>query len=748
MAAGCRLSCAHARAGAEGRAPLHVAALLGVAFAGVLGLVCQSPVLAGVPKAPSIFNAPIALPGALGATDPSVVVGPTGTAYVSGSDGAGQGCVLDRLSPDGSAGKYLGRVEGGGGCSIAIAPSSSGSPDAVAYASSSPAGLVVSRSGNAGTTFTSALLQGATSAGAGSTATDPQLGVDGAPTAFLLFQDATTRAPELAVSIDGGLTYAAGASPINPADAGAALPQGLPALAGNLVARRDDTGLTLYTVFETGAGPTDTSYDRLFAAVGTVTPAAAPATAPTTAWHDFLVDAAPPGSQLDRPRPVTAVDAAGHVYVAFSDGTHVYVKADFDGAHWNASQAPATVDSFARIPGGLTSSLLPALAAGGNGIVDLAWYAASNPDPTKLGSTADASNAWGVYLAQTTDSGTTWAAYPVTNHAIHQGALCVAGDAACAASQQSPSNPPVAPSVQVAIDQLSGAATVAYDDDVASPGLPSLSAARQCGGLSAVTGQPLGGTCAAPAVAPASSTGSTCPGPQITHLAGAAIDNTAKGSGQNILNLDITQEVLNQTPGGDLVAAITVQHLDLNPGAPDIQAQTWALHWTYAGVHYYATATLAPKAQTYRVGTVGPDGTLGPVHAVTGALIPGVGGRILMSIPARDVGRPSPGALLGNTYAASYATYATGAATPGDQVLVERAPDAGFGAPAMVGLCPPASDVPDAPIAVMLPLGAAAGGSILWMLRRKRSRRSVNRGAEGGIPRGIAGSQDSLENSR
>jgi hypothetical protein len=64
-------------------------------------------------------------------------------------------------------------------------------------------------------------------------------------------------------------------------------------------------------------------------------------------------------------------------------------------------------------------------------------------------------------------------------------------------------------------------------------------------------------------------------------------------------------------------------------------------------------------------------------------------------------------------------------------------PDAGYGAPAMVGQCPPASDVPDAPIAVTLPLGAGAGGAILWWLRRKRSRSSVKEGDEGGIPRGI-----------
>jgi hypothetical protein len=294
----------------------------------------------------------------------------------------------------------------------------------------------------------------------------------------------------------------------------------------------------------------------------------------------------------------------------------------------------------------------------------------------------------------------------------------------------------VSPGLQLAVNQVTGIAVLAFDDDVATPGLPLLEATRQCTGLNAVTGQPLVNDCAAPqavATAPASS---TCPGPQLTDLPGDAIDDIASGSGQNIPNLDLTDEVLNRQPSGDLQAAITVQYLNVNPGVPGLTAQTWRLYWSYNNVRYYAAATASSSSPSFTVGTVKSDGSLGAGQPVTGGFTQGAGGEVLINIPAADVGSPGIGATLGDEWAASYGTFSSGAPTSGP-ILIDRMPDAGYGAPAMVGQCPPASDVPDAPIAVTLPLGAGAGGAILWWLRRKRSRSSVKEGDEGGIPRGI-----------
>ncbi len=745
MAAGCKPSSAHTRAGGtSARSRLHGAAILGIGIAAALGASYAQPAFAGVPQPPNIFNGALRLPGALGANNPSIAVDSAGATYIAGAEGAGAGCLLATYSHDGGTAHYLGRPVGGTGCAVTTGPTQQGSPRALASLADGPGELVLSRSTNSGKNFSSQVLPTMTSTGPGALTSDPQPGIAGLPTVFALVHDTTTGLPSLATSIDGGLTYVVAGSPINTTDIDPTLLQGAQPLAGNLVARRDDTGLKLYTVLATADSAADTTnLDRLYEAVGTVTPGLTPGATPSVAWHDVLVYQAP-GAQLNRPLPVTSVDSAGHVYVAFSDGRHVYSKSDVDGTQWNASTAPIVVDTVSGIPGGLTSSLLPAVAAGGNGLVDLAWYGATGGN----GTTADPHNSWGVYMAQSTDAGATWTAYSVTSQVIHQGALCATGDAACAGAQQSPPDPSVVPGLELAVDQLSGAAVLAYDDDSLVPGLPSLEATRQCGGLSAVSGLPLTNDCAAPQQPPSAGIGSTCPGPQLLDLPGDAIDNAASGSGANVLNLDITQEVLSQTVAGDLQAAIGVQFLSLQPGVADISSESWVLYWTYQKAAYYAEATITAGAQpTYAVGAVNKDGTLGAPHPTTGALIPDGGGSVVITIPAANVGNPTLGATFDNEYSVSYATYTTGAPTTGP-VLVDRAPDAGFGAPAVVAECPPAADIPEAPVALMLPLGAGLGGAILLGLRRKRSRRSVKEGDEGGIPRGSADSPVSLEISR
>lgn len=781
MAAGCKPSHARARGERGGFSRLHGAVLLGVGFAAAAGLNFAPAALAGLPPAPNIFNTPLHLPGAAGASDPSIAFDGAGNAYVAASDGSGLGCVLDSYSHDGGTGKYLGRPEGGTGCAIETGPSQQGAPMSLAYLADGPGELIFSRSTDAGKHFSSQEIAGMTSVGPGSMAVDPQLGLSGQATVFALVNDAASNVPVLATSIDGGLSYVVGASPLNPADLAPGTLQGAKPIAGNLVTRRDDTGLRLYTALATADGAADAAnLDCIYLAVGTVTPSLSANVPPTVTWSDTLVHESP-AIQLNRPLPEAAVDSAGHLYVAYSDGTHVYVVANVLGTPTSTAQpaaaaatlaptpspsalpslganvpsipatptaspspaphaaapqavsppAPIAVDAKSGIPGGLSSSVFPSLAAGGNGLVDLVWYGA-----TSGASTADAHNQWSVYMAQTADMGATWTAYAVTSQIIHQGALCVAGDAACAGAQQSLPDPSVVPGLQLALDQVSGAALVVFDNDVASPGLPTLDATRQCGGLSAVSGHPLNATCAAPnqpAVAPAVS---TCPGPQITDTPGDAIDDTAQGSGANVLNLDITQEVLNQTPSGDLQAAIAVQYLDTQPGVADITAETWALYWTYKNVNYFAESTITTGSQpTFRVGTLNADGTPAPGHVVTGTLVPGGGGNIVIDIPAGDAGSPPVGASLDREYAISYATFAVGAPT-GGLIPVDRAPDAGFGAPAEITLCPPAADIPEVPLAAMLPISAAVGGAILLGLRRKGSRRSVKESDEGGIQRG------------
>jgi hypothetical protein len=705
-------------------------ALVTAASTAAVCLGVTHPASAGLPQPPNIFNPPLQLAGALGTTDPSLAVDGTGAALVSSSAGPGLGCVLDGYSASGATAQFLGRPEGGTGCAIQIAPAQPGSPASIATVADGPAALIFSRSTNGARNFTSHVLHKATSLGPGSLVADPQPGLNGKGTVFALVHDAGTGLPATAVSIDGGLSYVLEKGPLDRAQLPAGALSGAAPVLGNLTARRDDTGLKLFTIAALADSAADTgALDTLFEAVGTVVPSSSAGAPPTVTWQDVRVAQAV-GAHLNRPAPVTAVDSAGHVYAAWSDGTHVSALADPDGTQWATDPSPVAVDAASGIPGTLTSSVQPALVAGGNGLVDLAWLGASGGTGT-----ADPHNQWGVYLAQTTNRGAAWTAFPVTTTVIHQGALCVAGDAACAASQQSPTSAsPVTPGLQLALDQLNGAAVVVYGDDSQRPGLPSLQATRQCSGTSAVTGTTLAGSCAAPQQPPTAPAVSTCPGPQLTDLPGDAVDGTAQGSGADVLGLDLTQEVLNQVQNGDLVAAISVQYLNLGALPADLSSERWVLYWTFNHTRYYAAATVANGHQpVYQAGAVRPDGMLAAGTRISGTLVPGGGGEVILTIPAAAVGGPAGGAALSDEYAASYATFATGAITPGP-VLVDRAPDAGFGAPATLAVCPPAADVPEVPAALLLPAVAGAGGAILFGIRRKRSRRSVKEEDEGGIP--------------
>jgi hypothetical protein len=80
--------------------------------------------------------------------------------------------------------------------------------------------------------------------------------------------------------------------------------------------------------------------------------------------------------------PASAIDASGILYAAFSlrlgdsTETHIHLIHSVDrGLHWST---PVRVDS-----GVLRSNVMPALAVGPNGRVDLSWYGSPSPDFTE-----------------------------------------------------------------------------------------------------------------------------------------------------------------------------------------------------------------------------------------------------------------------------------------------------------------------------------------------------------------------------
>ena len=659
------------------------------------------------------FNIPIAASGGAGSTPTGTAVATDGSVYFIGSTGPGTGCTLFNLSRDGSAAAYLGRTPGGAGCAVNQATLHPGLVG-LTVVTRSVDGTLSGRALNGGASFTWADTSGPIAMG--SLAADPAPNAAGTSDLFLLVNDATTGLPHVAVSHDAGATYAVGPTLVNPADivAGQWSGAGPLPLAGNLVARRDATGLHLYSVLETADSAADRSaqaaaktnnLNRVYAALGTVTPSLTPGSAPTVSWHDVEAYHAPTGTALNHTGPATTVDSAGHVYQTYADGRHVFAKSDLTGLAWNPAAAPVSVDAVAAgLPTGMNASVIPAIAAGGNGKVDLAWYGATGGLATSPNPAGDPHNSWAVFMAQTLDGGATWTAYPVSGNAVHQG--------------------PEAGALQLAVDQVSGVAAVAYASDQAAPGLLSLFATRQCTGFSAVTGLALVDDCVATQPATPVLPGTTCPGPQVRDAAGDALDTSASGIGANVAALDILLAELRIVDPTTELATLTLNRMSTTLPVNIAQAQ-WRLTWTQGVIEHYAQASMAAgQAPVYTFGTVNPDGTLGAGTPVQGALIPGANGTITFTLPLALIGNPAAGSMLQNITATTYAVY-TSQGSPAAQ-LVDRAPDGGAGADyAVAQVCGPLSNVPEIPAAALLPLVGGAT-AIAVAVKRRRSRRTVS----------------------
>jgi hypothetical protein len=677
---------------------------------------------AASPPVDATFNAPTQLVGTAGATPSAAVVDSSGRMLVIGSTTASDGCTLSTVSRNGASTAYLGRTPGGADCTLttlAQSPSANG----LAVVSQSSQGLVGGSSSNGGSSFAWSAMAGI--------GTPKALVADPAPTAggsadlFLLVQSTQTGLPYIAVSTNAGMTFVLGSPLINPADIPAASWSGPNhvVVAGNIVARRTPTGLQLYSVLETGV-VTATQWNgstsvrgvltQVYEAVGTVSAATPTNPRPSIAWREGAVYSAPAGTSLDPRGAVTTVDGLGRVYTAFTDGRHLYVKVGQTGLGFNVAAAPVTIDTAASgIPAGSDAAFDPVLAAGGNGMVDVAWLTATGGAASAPG----ALRTWSVFMAQTLDAGRSWRAYPVSGTAVHRGTE--------------------AGSVQVVVDPTSGAASLSYSSDLATPGMPSLYATRQCSGFSATTGRALADTCAVPGLGhsalPGTSLpatvlpgtvlpGTTCSGPQVRNRAFNAVHN-----GVNIAALDVY--TARFFPVDSSTEAVTITVARINSGLPTgVTEALWRATWTQGDNDYYAQAAMAAGRPTYSVGIMNADGTPGPGTGVSGSMANVADGSntgaITITIPLAAVGSPAPGTLMDNIAAASLAVFKGSIATP---QLVDRAPDGSATAAFRVlQACPPNMVVPEVPAAALLPLVGAAGAIAVALGRRRRSRRAAS----------------------
>lgn len=161
-------------------------------------------------------------------------------------------------------------------------------------------------------------------------------------------------------------------------------------------------------------------------------------------WRDVTAYHGGPHEDDGHMWPGLAIDAAGWLYAAWSDGRGIYLSRSTDGAAtWSA---PLRVDAPTPL---LETSVMPWIAAGAPGHVALAWYGTSAAN----GLAAHA--LWRVWYAESSNAGRNFARVPVTG-IIHRGPVCAKGDE-CPWSQRQ-----LLDNLGLALDPRSGRAAIAY----------------------------------------------------------------------------------------------------------------------------------------------------------------------------------------------------------------------------------------------------------------------------------------------
>ncbi len=163
-------------------------------------------------------------------------------------------------------------------------------------------------------------------------------------------------------------------------------------------------------------------------------------------WTSSLVFSGPFNVAENNVFPALAVDPkTGTLYAAWSDAHHIFFSRSTDqGTTWS----PAGTVNLAPA----TTAVFPWLAARG-GTVDLVYYgttATSKDDPAAM---------WNVYLAQSTDGGTSFVQGVVSAHPNHLGVICTLGTR-CASGTRN-----LLDLFQVAINPVNGRVAMIYTDD-------------------------------------------------------------------------------------------------------------------------------------------------------------------------------------------------------------------------------------------------------------------------------------------
>ena len=168
-------------------------------------------------------------------------------------------------------------------------------------------------------------------------------------------------------------------------------------------------------------------------------------------WHDYPVHINPDiSAKYDNQFVNVAVDKAGVVYVAYSDNHGIFYQ--YSKTHGKTFSAPVQVSQ------GTDTAVMPWLAAGDAGKIDLVYYQATgysgNPEVAPI------SVAWKVVMAQslTAASARPGYSYTTVNPVVHHGGVCEGG-ALCTGNRD------LYDDFGVEASPTTGLASIIYSDD-------------------------------------------------------------------------------------------------------------------------------------------------------------------------------------------------------------------------------------------------------------------------------------------
>jgi hypothetical protein len=396
-----------------------------------------------------------------GAAEPAIAVSPKGRFFASSENGLGGGTMAWASADNGrhysstpspndvstgsdSVGQESGFEPGGGDTddAVATAPNAAGNYNAYVV-SLSLANIDVSTSTDNGTSWT---LNPATSLPIDDR---PWVAATGASKVCISYLTAPgVLLPQVGLHVecsnDAGHSFTQIANAFDTSAVGLAASQG-GSRTGNLQFDPSNPSY-LYTVFayeniEDGPNPN--------AFLHNVGIAVSPDGGVT--WHDYPVHVNPDiSAKYDNQFINIAVDNAGTVYVAYSDNHGIFYQYSTD--HGQTFSAPVQVSQ------GTDTAVMPWLAAGDAGKVDLVYYQATgysgNPE------TAPISVAWKVVMAQSLAAATSTPgfSYTTVNPVVHHGGVCEGG-ALCTGNRD------LYDDFGIEASPTTGFASIVYSDD-------------------------------------------------------------------------------------------------------------------------------------------------------------------------------------------------------------------------------------------------------------------------------------------